>query len=237
MQLLTKGLDSAAVREQIVCRVLRERIHPAAILERPDPTYSRIGGNVGAVAGAVVCRQIRQAAHDGNAVSVEWADVSLRCEFGQKTGAFLDQHANYNAAEEWAWMSLARREGAGCVHVSGRVCAAPGAGVEERDGDRCFARVAGGGGAKPRGESRQFPEADVDWVEGDAFEVLRDWASAREQFDTIVLDPPAFAKSRRAVEGAMRGYKELNLRAHADAEAGRTAGDVLVLASCVAGRL
>ena len=54
---------------------------------------------------------------------------------------------------------------------------------------------------------------EVDWVEGDAFEVLRDWASAREQFDTIVLDPPAFAKSKRAVEGALRGYKELNLRA------------------------
>jgi 23S rRNA (cytosine1962-C5)-methyltransferase len=54
---------------------------------------------------------------------------------------------------------------------------------------------------------------EVDWVEGDAFQILRDWASAREQFDTIVLDPPAFAKSKRAVEGALRGYKELNLRA------------------------
>jgi 23S rRNA (cytosine1962-C5)-methyltransferase len=55
--------------------------------------------------------------------------------------------------------------------------------------------------------------ADIDWVEADAFEILRDWSNAGESFDTIVLDPPAFAKSHRAVEGALRGYKELNLRA------------------------
>ena len=55
--------------------------------------------------------------------------------------------------------------------------------------------------------------AEVDWVAGDAFHILRDWSDAGEKFDTIVLDPPAFAKTRRAVEGALRGYKELNLRA------------------------
>jgi 23S rRNA (cytosine1962-C5)-methyltransferase len=53
----------------------------------------------------------------------------------------------------------------------------------------------------------------VEWVEGDAFQILRDWSDAGEKFDAIVLDPPAFAKSMRAVEGALRGYKELNLRA------------------------
>ncbi len=57
-----------------------------------------------------------------------------------------------------------------------------------------------------------FP-AEVDWIEADAFEILRDWSQAGETFDAIVLDPPAFAKSKRAVEGALRGYKELNLRA------------------------
>ena len=55
--------------------------------------------------------------------------------------------------------------------------------------------------------------AAVDWIEADAFELLRDFADSGEQFDTIVLDPPAFAKSKRAAEGALRGYKELNLRA------------------------
>jgi 23S rRNA (cytosine1962-C5)-methyltransferase len=55
--------------------------------------------------------------------------------------------------------------------------------------------------------------AQVDWVEADAFQILRDWSGSGETFDAIVLDPPAFAKSQRAVEGALRGYKELNLRA------------------------
>jgi 23S rRNA (cytosine1962-C5)-methyltransferase len=61
--------------------------------------------------------------------------------------------------------------------------------------------------------NRERMKAEVDWVEGDAFQILRDWSDAGEKFDTIVLDPPAFAKTRRAVEGALRGYKELNLRA------------------------
>jgi 23S rRNA (cytosine1962-C5)-methyltransferase len=53
----------------------------------------------------------------------------------------------------------------------------------------------------------------VEWIEANAFDLLRDWSDAGEEFDTIVLDPPAFAKSKRAVEGALRGYKEMNLRA------------------------
>jgi 23S rRNA (cytosine1962-C5)-methyltransferase len=61
--------------------------------------------------------------------------------------------------------------------------------------------------------NRSLLTGQVDWVEGDAFEILRGWSEAGESFDTIVLDPPAFAKSQRAVEGALRGYKELNLRA------------------------
>jgi 23S rRNA (cytosine1962-C5)-methyltransferase len=52
----------------------------------------------------------------------------------------------------------------------------------------------------------------MDWLEGDAFRILRDWSDGGEFYDAIVLDPPAFAKTRRAVEGALRGYKELNLR-------------------------
>jgi 23S rRNA (cytosine1962-C5)-methyltransferase len=72
--------------------------------------------------------------------------------------------------------------------------------------------------------------ADVDWVEADAFELLRAWSEPPEtsDFDLIVLDPPAFAKSKRAVEGALRGYKELNLRALRMIRA----GGLLVTCSC-----
>jgi 23S rRNA (cytosine1962-C5)-methyltransferase len=76
--------------------------------------------------------------------------------------------------------------------------------------------------------NRDRLSAEVDWVEGDAFTVLREWSTAGEQFDAIVLDPPAFAKTKRAVEGALRGYKELNLRGIRMARP----GGLLVSCSC-----
>jgi 23S rRNA (cytosine1962-C5)-methyltransferase len=54
---------------------------------------------------------------------------------------------------------------------------------------------------------------DVDWIEANAFDLLREWSDAGTKFDTIVLDPPAFAKTKRAAENAVRGYKEMTLRA------------------------
>jgi 23S rRNA (cytosine1962-C5)-methyltransferase len=82
---------------------------------------------------------------------------------------------------------------------------------------------------------------EVDWVEADAFALLRALDDAARNpaaaeslplqpgpFDAIVLDPPAFAKSKRAAEGALRGYKELNLRAIRLLAAGGT----LITCSC-----
>jgi 23S rRNA (cytosine1962-C5)-methyltransferase len=54
---------------------------------------------------------------------------------------------------------------------------------------------------------------EIEWIEANAFDLLKDYAAAGRQYDIIVLDPPAFAKSQRSLETALRGYKELNLRA------------------------
>jgi 23S rRNA (cytosine1962-C5)-methyltransferase len=136
---------------------------------------------------------------------------------GQKTGAFLDQRANYAAAAEWAHkLGVANREGGGraldvCCYQGGfalhlaQVCAQ----VTGIDASHASLEVA----EKNFEANRSSLTAQVEWVEGDAFEILRGWSDAGEKFDAIVLDPPAFAKSVRAVEGALRGYKELNLRA------------------------
>src|SRR5262249_36925263 len=56
-------------------------------------------------------------------------------------------------------------------------------------------------------------KSEIEWIEANAFDLLKDYAAAGRQYDTIVLDPPAFAKSKRNLPAAMRGYKELNLRA------------------------
>jgi 23S rRNA (cytosine1962-C5)-methyltransferase len=69
---------------------------------------------------------------------------------------------------------------------------------------------------------------EVEWIEGNAFDLLKDYAAEKRQYDTIVLDPPAFAKSKHDLENAMRGYKELNLRALKMLQP----GGVLVTCSC-----
>lgn len=214
LQLLTKGLDSAAVRETCV-RVLREELAPAAILERPDPRMRELEG-----LAAPSAEPLFVAEAGAHVSSTQFLLNGLRFHYdanaGQKTGAFLDQRANYAAAAEWA-----RRLGAANRGAAGRaldVCCYQGgfalhlAQVSKQvtgiDSSRASLEVA----EQNLEANRDGIAAQVDWVEGDAFEILRDWSNS-ERFDAIVLDPPAFAKSKRAVEGALRGYKELNLRA------------------------
>jgi 23S rRNA (cytosine1962-C5)-methyltransferase len=211
VQLLAKGLDSAAVRERIVS-VLRERIEPKSILERPDPRIRELEG-----LSAPSPEPLYAADTKNPLTATQFRLNGLTFHYdanaGQKTGAFLDQHANYKAAEQYAWMlspggralDVCTYQGGFALHLS-RVSSS----VTGIDTSHASLEVAERNLAANRDKLRAD---EVDWVEGDAFEVLRDWAAAREQFDTIVLDPPAFAKSKRAVEGAMRGYKELNLRA------------------------
>jgi len=54
---------------------------------------------------------------------------------------------------------------------------------------------------------------ELEWIEANAFDLLRDYSAANRRYDTIVLDPSAFAKTKRDLEKALGGYKELNLRA------------------------
>ena len=215
LQLLAKGLDSAAVRESCV-RVLRDELSPAVILERPDPRVRELEG-----LAAPNPAPLWPADAATLSISTEFRLNGLVFEYdansGQKTGAFLDQRSNYAAVAEWASkLGLANREGGGraldvCCYQGGfalhlaEVCAQ----VTGIDASRASLEVA----ERNLEANRSRLTAQVEWVEGDAFQILRDWSEAGEKFDAIVLDPPAFAKSQRAVEGALRGYKEMNLRA------------------------
>ena len=214
LQLLAKGLDSAAVRETCV-RVLREELEPAAILERPDPRMRELEGLAAPGSEPLF---IADAANPANQTQFRLNGLVFQFDAnaGQKTGAFLDQRENYAAAREWAKrlgtknrdggsraLDVCCYQGGFALHlaqVSGRVT-----GI---DASRASLEVA----ERNVEANRARLTAQVDWVEGDAFQILRDWSEAGESFDAIVLDPPAFAKTRRAVEGALRGYKELNLR-------------------------
>lgn len=210
LQLLAKGLFHAAVRETCV-RVLRTELEPAAIVERPDP---RIRELESLPAPGLDPLWLADAAHPVTVTQFHLNGLAFHYDAnaGQKTGAFLDQRANYAAAVEWARrlnatdraLDVCCYQGGFALHLA-QTCRQ----VTGIDSSRASLEVA----ERNLAANRSRLAAEVDWIEADAFDILRDWSDAGEKFDTIVLDPPAFAKTKRAVEGALRGYKELNLRA------------------------
>jgi 23S rRNA (cytosine1962-C5)-methyltransferase len=211
LQLLAKGLDSSAVRERCA-RVLREELAPAAILERPDPRVRRLEG-LSAPSPEPLFLRAGAAALASTFFHLNGLVFEYNANAGQKTGAFLDQRSNYTATADWARrlglaggraLDVCCYQGGFALHLA-EVCAQ----VTGIDASRASLEVA----ERNLQANRGHLFAQVEWVEGDAFQILRDWSDAGERFDAIVLDPPAFAKSQRAVEGALRGYKELNLRA------------------------
>lgn len=126
---------------------------------------------------------------------------------GQKTGAFLDQRENYAAAESYAHgeaLDVCTYQGGFALHLARR-CER----VTALDISREVLEVAEENEKLNGGSLKN----EIEWIEANAFDLLRDYADAGRQYDTIVLDPPAFARSKRNLQAAMRGYKELNLRA------------------------
>jgi 23S rRNA (cytosine1962-C5)-methyltransferase len=215
VQRLARGLHASGVVEVCV-RVLRDLLDPATILERPDPRIRELE-DLPASDPAPPWAENTAEPLTSTQFLLNGLVFSFDANSGQKTGAFLDQCANYAAAAEWA-----RKLGAANPGSTGRaldVCCYQGGfalhlaqvcrKVTGIDASRASLEVA----ERNLEANRDQIGAEVDWVEGDAFEILREWSDAGEKFDAIVLDPPAFAKTQRAVEGALRGYKELNLRA------------------------
>jgi len=210
VQRLTRGLLAPGVAEVCV-RALRGALNPSTILERPDPRMRELEAlaapDLAPLWSANDAAPVTSTLFHLNGMAFHY-DANA----GQKTGAFLDQRQNYAAARDWARqlgttgraLDVCTYQGGFALHLA-EVCAR----VTGVDTSRASLEVA----ERNLEANRDRITAAVDWVEADAFELLRGWSDAREQFDTIVLDPPAFAKTKRAVEGALRGYKELNLRA------------------------
>jgi 23S rRNA (cytosine1962-C5)-methyltransferase len=140
---------------------------------------------------------------------------------GQKTGAFLDQRANRIRAGELAVpggqaLDCFAYHGAFALHLARRSTQ-----VMALDAS-AEALARGARNAALNGLT------NIRWDEADAFEALRVLERARNRFETIVVDPPAFAKAKSAVPQALRGYREINLRAIKLL----APGGVLVTASC-----
>ena len=228
LQLLAKGLDTAETRA-VCATVLQQELGSEALTvwERPDPRIRELEG-LSAPSATPLFSTDLIAPIAGTVFRLNGLSFHFDTNSGQKTGAFLDQRENYAAAAAWAKTRGVRRaldictyQGGFALHLA-RVCEV----VTGVDASHASLEVAERNLELNREAARL--SAEVDWLEADAFDLLRAWSAEtkpdssskeptgeqpRDPWDLIVLDPPAFAKSKRAVEGALRGYKELNLRA------------------------
>jgi 23S rRNA (cytosine1962-C5)-methyltransferase len=195
LQTLNQGMDRA--RDWIVSSLV-ELFSPRGIVARND-----------AAVRAREALPLETGVVYGEAPgSVEFGMNGLRLHadllHGQKTGAFLDQRENYSAAARHARgaaLDCFTSSGGFALHLA-QVCES----VEAMDS-------SGGALATAARNAALNGISNIEFREADVFVVLAAYASARRQFQTVVLDPPAFAKSRSTVEDALRGYKEINLRA------------------------
>ncbi len=198
VQFLTQATDQPAVRQTLVDTLLTE-IHPASIVERVDHRIRELED--------LPPREM-QVLH-GERTSTIFTMNGIRFQYaayaGQKTGAFLDQRENYKAAAKYASgeaLDVFTYHGGFALHLA-KKCVR----VTAVDSSRSALETA-------EANEKLNPGApEIEWMEANAFDLLKDYAAATRQFDTIVLDPPAFAKSKKEVPGALRGYKEINLRA------------------------
>src|SRR4029077_19765462 len=119
---------------------------------------------------------------------------------GQKTGAFLDQRENYFAAAHYAQgeaLDVFCYQGGFALHLVPRCSQVTGV-----DSSRPALEIADQNAAL---NQKQFKHKEIEWIEANAFDLLKDYAAPNRRYDTIVLDPPAFAKSKRDLDAAQRG--------------------------------
>jgi len=196
LQILTQAMDAETVRAALTDE-LSQVLQPAAIAERVDPHIRELEQLPRRESGLLL----------GETATTIFTMNAVRLHFdireGQKTGAFLDQRENYAAAAQYAHgeaLDVFCYQGAFALHLA-KTCS----------------RVTGVDSSRPALEvadrNALLNHREVEWIEANAFDLLKDYSAAGRQYDIIVLDPPAFAKTRKSLDTALRGYKELNLRA------------------------
>ena len=201
MQVLTQAMDRAETRAVIVTGLIEE-LAPAAIVERADPRIRELEQLPARPS------EVLHGEKTGTIFSMNGVRFRYQALAGQKTGAFLDQRENYAAAAQYARgeaLDVFCYEGGFALHLA-RVCGK----VTGVDSSRPALEMAE---ANEQLNSEVHGGNEIEWIEANAFDLLKDYAAAGRQYDAIVLDPPPFARSKRALDSALRGYKELNLRA------------------------
>ncbi|MBI5547803.1 MAG: class I SAM-dependent rRNA methyltransferase [Deltaproteobacteria bacterium] len=210
VQLLTQGAEA---RRDLFRELLEEIYRPRGIVERSDAKVRLLEGleqRKGLLAGQV---PERVEYHEGEVV----LQVDLMA--GQKTGGFLDQRENRLALAPYA-----RGVGLDCFSYVGGFALQLARGCQKVTAVEISEQMA----PLIRDNARANGAAHLEVVTANAFDFLKQKTESAERYDIIVLDPPAFAKSKASVPAAERGYKEINLRGLQLLKP----GGVLVSASC-----
>ena len=211
VQLQTLALE---VRSALLSDLLAELVQPAEIIFRNDANIRKLEG----LPAEVHTRS-------GAAWAPRWTKIDgieywLDLQGGQKTGFYLDQRSQHGAVARYAAgkrvLDAFCNQGSFALH-----CAKAGA-ASVRGLDSAFDAV---GQAKKNAERNGLT---ADFVAANVFDWFTAQREAEPAWDLIILDPPPFAKSKSALEGALRGYKEINLRAMK----ALTPGGVLATYSC-----
>ena len=196
MQTLDQGMDAA---KGDIAACLEELCHPRGIVARNDAAV-RAKEQL-PLESSVVAGEIPET------VEVHLNGLTMTADLlrGQKTGIFLDQRENYRAAARYARGGKAldafTSTGGFALHLAAK--------CEHVEGIDSSAAAL----ATARANAAANGVANVSFEEADVFQTLSAYSSARRRFSMVVLDPPAFAKSRRNLEAAASGYKEINLKA------------------------
>jgi len=199
LQILTQAMDAETVRSTVISE-LAAKLQPASIIERVDSRVRQLEELPPRASGPL----------QGEKTSTIFTMNGVQFHFdaleGQKTGAFLDQRENYAAAAHHAHgdaLDVFCYQGGFALHLAPH-CSR----VTAVDSSRPALEIADQNAVL---NSAHLSGKEIEWIEANAFDLLKDYATS-QRYDTIVLDPPAFAKSKRELDAAMRGYKELNLR-------------------------
>jgi 23S rRNA (cytosine1962-C5)-methyltransferase len=210
LQTLSQGME--ALKGTLV-ELLVEEFQPRAVIERNDVRVRRLEGlelSVGTLYGD---------APEELLIVQHGVRFLVQPLGGQKTGSFLDQRENRLAARE-----LARGRALDCFTFNGAFALYLAAAAESVLGLDISADAV-----RAARRNAELNEArNVEFREANVFDALREMEATGERFETIVLDPPAFAKNRGSVRAAARGYKEINLRALKLLNA----GGVLITCTC-----
>ncbi|MEW6725707.1 MAG: class I SAM-dependent rRNA methyltransferase [Bacillota bacterium] len=197
VQTLALGI---ARRQDLLADLLEELLRPKGIYERNDVSVRGLEG-LEQVKGLLRGTLEKPVVVEENGIK-----LVIDIEDGQKTGFFLDQRENRLAVR--SLVKGARVLDCFC-YAGGFAVNAAVAGAREV----VCVDVSAGALALAREHGRiNNVEERMAFREGNGFDVLRDLAAEGERFDVVILDPPSFTKSKSAVEGALRGYKEINLR-------------------------